>query len=166
MKVIFIKCPQIRLTNFAQSIVIIPQYICITLSLWEDFFNISAHGTLSNSLKEEWFFLHFLLNYSNIITFFLVIYCILRSISKSFLTSTKFILLFSIKVSRFLPTISRFLVLLPKDGYAIQIFPIILNMGCVVPYVYREYEKNGQSFIVPFSIKVPRFVNTISRLLS
>ena len=75
----------------------------------------------------------------------------------------KFILLFSIKVSRFLPTISRFLVLLRKDGYAIQIFPIILNMGCVVPYVYREYEKNGQSFFVPFSIKVPRFMPTISR---
>ena len=64
-----------------------------------------------------------------------------------------------------MPTISRFLVLLRKDGYAIQIFPIILNMGCVVPYVYREYEKNGQSFFVPFSIKVPRFMPTISRFL-
>ena len=95
----------------------------------------------------------------------MVIYCILRSISKSFLTSTKFILLFSIKVSRFLATISRFLVLLPKDGYAIQIFPIILNMGCVVLYICREYEKNGQSFFVPFSIKVPRFMPTISRFL-
>ena len=38
-------------------------------------------------------------------------------------------------------------------------------MGCVVPYVYREYEKNGQSFFVPFSIKVPRFMPTISRFL-
>ena len=123
----------------------------------------------------------------------MVICCILRSISKSFLTSTilsqycwvvsfrdgplglsgsphlglffKFILLFSIKVSRFLPTVSRFLVLLRKDGYAIQIFPIILNMGCVVPYVYRKFEKNGQSFFVHFSIKVPRFMPTISRFL-
>ena len=38
-------------------------------------------------------------------------------------------------------------------------------MGCVVLYVYREYEKNGQSFFVPFSIKVPRFMPTISRFL-
>ena len=38
-------------------------------------------------------------------------------------------------------------------------------MGCVVPYVCREYEKNGQSFFVPFSIKVPRFMHTISRFL-
>ena len=64
-----------------------------------------------------------------------------------------------------MPTISRFLVLLRKDGYAIHIFPIIFNMGCVVLYVYREYEKNGQSFFVPFSIKVTRFVPTISRFL-
>ena len=70
---------------------------------------------------------------------------------------------FSIKVPRFVPSISRFLVLLQKDGYAIHIFPIILNMGCVVLYIYREYEKNGQSFLVPFSIKVPRFVPTLSR---
>ena len=65
-----------------------------------------------------------------------------------------------------MPSISRFLVLLQKDGYAIQIFPIILNMGCVVLYIYREYEKNGQSYLVPFSIKVPRFVPTISRFVS